>query len=279
MKRSFSQLQSYIACPKRYEFAYVKKLPRGGISAGESFGTSMHNALKRWGEIERDKGHKGDPEPVDRSGGLRYGAGKGDQLKLFMNDDEEPTEQKPLSLETLLYFWRQSFVVEGYPSRVEAQEAMLRGEKILELYFAWWQQAERQVVAVEKGFTLDVDGLRLAGRFDRIEAAADSLKVYDFKTSRPRNQTEVDADLQLSIYAIACEEVFKRPCASLSFLFLNPEGIQEISTTRTAEQLEAARQYIKTIDHEILSGHWQPTPGVEVCGRCAYKNVCPAAIK
>ena len=51
MALSYSQLRRYRTCPRQYEFSNIKKVP-WGISEGESFGSSVHNALKKWGEAE-----------------------------------------------------------------------------------------------------------------------------------------------------------------------------------------------------------------------------------
>lgn len=199
-----------------------------------------------------------------------------DQLHLFT--EEEPSKKVDLTLELLTQFWHQSFIVEGYESRVDAEAARVRGEGILKLYFDWWQQQDAQVLAVEKGFTLDLDGFVLSGRFDRVEKQGNEICVIDYKTSKPRTQQQVDEDLQLSIYALACEQVFAQPCASLSFLFLNEDGMHQLSTTRSAEQLQAAAQVMQELDKDILQGLFEPTPSATVCGRCPYKNVCEAAI-
>ena len=51
MPLSYSQLNLYRRCPRQYEFACIKNLPRL-ITPGESFGSSVHNTLKKWGELE-----------------------------------------------------------------------------------------------------------------------------------------------------------------------------------------------------------------------------------
>lgn len=264
MKRSYSQLQTYEKCPRQYEFAYVKKLPRGGISAGESFGTSMHNTLKKWGEREI------------------YNAqlimkNTADQLHLFM-EEESSQDIQELTVDVLLQFWHQSFVVEGYSSRVDADEARRRGERILQLYFDWWQQHHQPVLIVEKGFTLQFGDLQLTGRFDRVEEGADGIHVIDYKTSKPRTQQQVDEDLQLSIYAIACQEVFGKPCSSLSFLFLNENEISPVQTQRSTQELAQASQIIQQLDQHILDAMFAPTPADSTCAHCPYRNVCDAAI-
>ncbi|MDD5470222.1 MAG: PD-(D/E)XK nuclease family protein, partial [Candidatus Peribacteraceae bacterium] len=185
MPLSYSQLRLYQVCPRQYEFAVIKKLSRP-ITPAESFGSSVHNTLKKWGELEGRKQKK---------------EVRGEQTTMF---DEREHDTSPLSLlpSTLTELWHQTFSPDVYGTRVEADFARRRGEQIMEHFLQWWSQQPRTVLAVEKGFSLAIDGLTLTGRLDRVEQEADGIHVIDFKTSPPRNQKEADADLQLSIYAI-----------------------------------------------------------------------------
>lgn len=202
-----------------------------------------------------------------------------DQLKLFQNDSPPPTPNA-LSPDTLLALWHSSFIVEGHATRMEADFARQRGEQLMQHFFDWWEKEERDVLAVEKGFSLAMDGLKLTGRFDRVEAAGDGVRVIDYKTTKPRPQEEVDADLQLSIYALACQEVFSKPCTELVFLFLNEEGVTERVTHRTESALRDAKKQILALHKNIEEKDFHPTPSKEVCRRCPYKGVCDvAAIK
>jgi len=260
MSLSFSRLSAYRTCPRQFEYEYIKKLPRQ-IRAGESFGSSVHNTLKKWGERE-----------IAVSGKRQAGI---DQLRLFTQEDS--AHHLPLAVETLLEFWHSSFIVEGYGTRVEADMARLRGEEIMQYFFDWWQQREHDVLFVEKGFSLAVDGQKITGRLDRVEKAEGGLKIIDYKTSAVRSQNQADADLQLSVYALACEQSLKQPCSELSFLFLSEEGVTEVVTARTAGQLQDAAKQIRLLEECITSGDFRPTPGREVCRCCPYSNVCDVA--
>lgn len=286
MQLSFSQLSSYDTCPRQYEFAYIKKLPRQ-ISAGESFGSSVHNTLKKWGDIE--------------IGGRESGVGNRQnsfsQTSLFSDDQETAQSQVLLPTPNTLHsFWHQSFIVEGYATKADADVARKRGERLMEGFFDWWKKERREVIAVEKGFSLSLSSdssassdsfvssdssasFILSGRFDRIERCGDGLRIIDFKTGAVRDQKSVDSDLQLSIYVLAAEEMFGLPCVGLSFLFLRDEGITEVTTVRTPKQLEEARARLNGMTREILQANFAPTPSAAACSRCPYRNVCDAAIK
>lgn len=257
MQLSYSQIQLYRTCPKQYEYACVKKIERQ-ITPAESFGSSMHNALKRWGELEMHE----EKEP--------------DQQMLFAEEQSAPQD---LSLAALMRIWHASFSVHGYPTKAEAQEADARGKAILERYHAWWSENRCEVIGVEKGFTMELgDGLTVSGRFDRLERIGNAIRVVDYKTSRVRSQSDIDEDLQLSVYALAVRRIFEADCGELRLLFLRPEGIVALSTFRSAAQLEDAMSILKRTDGRISVAEFDPKASIETCGRCPYRGICPASV-
>lgn len=259
MPLSFSQLSVYRRCPKQYEFAYIRKLERPQ-SPAEAFGSSVHNTLKRWGELEQALS--------DEPGALS------DQQTLFPEPERKP-QHPQLTPDGLLHFWHQCFRFDAYPTRVEADMARLRGEELLRQFFVWWERQPRHVAAVEKGFSIDVGAVTVSGRFDRVETLDHGLRIIDFKTSAPRSQGDADADVQLSIYALACSAVLSRPCAELVLLFLSEDGVTEIVTHRNASQLADARVQLISIASRIEGRDFHATPSLATCRSCPYRTVCP----
>lgn len=260
MPFSFSQLSVYRTCPTQYEFARIKKIPRQ-ISAGESFGSSVHNTLSKWGKIEVERGKRKEDK---------------DQLTLFMDDPEESSLS--LTSDTLSLLWHQSFIVQGYENKKDADRAREKGEAMMHKFFEWWGQKDREVAAIEKGFSIEIDVNTIKGRFDRVEQSEDSVQVIDYKTGSIRSQKEVDEDLQLSIYALASEELFGKPCTELLLLFLHEDGIHEVRTRRSKEQLEKAKKEINVLSEGIDEGVFTATPSESACGRCPYRSICEFSV-
>jgi RecB family exonuclease len=286
MPLSYSQLSTYRRCPKQYEYAYVKKVARA-ISTGESFGSSIHNTLKRWGELEIS--HQAPAAP--------------NQLELFI--DDRPVHRAPLELHTLLTMWRGCFIAEGYASRAEMDMYLLRGEQALRHFFEWWSREKRDVVGIEKSFKWDIKNDEpaatghayrqagivrmdtvISGRLDRVERCATAvatargcaggLRVIDFKSSRPRGQADVDADLQLSIYAQSAAQLWNEPVCELVLLFLGEDECVEACTTRNSSQLKDAQTSIRHIVAGIDAKDFKATPTVEKCRSCPYREICPS---
>jgi len=268
---SYSQLRRYRTCPRQYEFSHIKKIP-WGISEGESFGASVHVALKRWGERELGLGTKDKGQRTKGKGGVRE-----DQLLLFAKEQQGGSHDSKLTMQNLLEIWHQAFVFDTYPTRFEADFARTRGEALMRQFFAWWSQSPRVVVGVEKGFSVDVDGVAVTGRLDRVEQTEQGVRIVDYKTTAPCTQAEADGDLQLSLYAIASEHLFEKPCTELLLLFLSEGSVVERRTARSSSQLKDARTQLKLIRERMEAKDFRPTPSVPVCKRCLYRGICDVA--
>lgn len=284
MSLSYSQLRRYRTCPRQYEFSNIKKIP-WGISEGESFGASVHNALKRWGELElglrtEDLGQRTKGKGL-RTKEKERGVHE-DQMFLFADEHGDGTHDSKLTTQNLLEIWHETFVFDTYKTRFEADFARRRGEELMRQFFLWWSQVPRSVVAVEKSFSLAIDGVTIAGRLDRIERTEQGIRIVDYKTTAPCTQEEADADLQLSLYALASETLFEKPfdsaqgkpCTELLLLFLSESGVVERSTQRSSSQLRDARTQIRLIRERMEAKDFRPTPSVHACKRCPYRGVC-----
>lgn len=260
MKLSYSQLDVFNRCPRWYEYAFVKKLKRP-VSSGESFGSSIHNTLKKWGELELSI--------QNRSVTVQ-------QNSLFADDNQDQAE-KELNLDQLIDTWNKTFSIEGFKTKKEADQAKKKGVEILKHFYEWWSKEEHRVIAVEEGFSILVRDVRLSGRFDRVEKFKDGLRIIDFKTSKEKTKTETDEDLQLSIYALASAEKYKLPCYELMFLHLRLEGCAEIKTQRKTSDLIKAKEKISVLKIKIESGDFDPSPGL-ICKNCPFNRICEAAL-
>ena len=270
MPLSYSQLQLFRRCPRQYEFDVVKGVKRT-ITPGESFGSSMHNTLKKWGELE-----------LELSQDQKSEAGK--QISLLPEENHHGNAPRPLTLQTLRTLWRESLIGQGYATRAEADAALMRGEGMLEEVFRWWNNAQERdasliLVAVEKSFRLSLKGsttpdIVITGRFDRVERTDEGLRIIDFKTTNPRAQQDVENDLQLSIYALAAAEIWKEPVSELILLCMTEDGVTEQKTARSPSQLKDAATMIRLLAERIQTGDYAPTPSVNVCRNCPFRGIC-----
>ena len=125
----------------------------------------------------------------------------------------------------------------------------------------------RDVVAVEKAFSIRLEGFELTGRIDRIDRLYDkTFSIIDYKTGATiPTQREVDKNLQLCFYALAASKIptepFGKPVEKIKLSLYYLDEQEKISTTRTAKQLDDAIKEIFRVKEGIeksdfkCSGH------------------------
>jgi len=233
---SYSRMSTYEDRPLGYRFAYELKIP-DKAKPYFSFGNTMHLSLKRFFEEVQ--------------------AGK------------EP------SLADLKTTYQENWQNEGYVIPSQEHNYRRDGETALEAFYTRYQSAKIVPLHLEWKFTLPVGGHFITGYVDRIDALGDgACSVIDYKTGKPRTQKDVDADLQLSMYALAVRECLGLRAEQLSLHFLQTDEI--ISTARTDTQLSEVVEHVLSVAEAISARKFDPNPDGFKCGRCDYAGICPA---
>ena len=111
-------------------------------------------------------------------------------------------------------------------------------------------------------------------RIDRLPGGG--IEVIDYKTGRISSQKGVDESLQLSIYALACRDALGLGTPERVTLYFT-ESATRLSTTRTDEQLDAARADILARVGRVRAGEFVATPG-DACRWCDYRAMCPERV-
>jgi DNA helicase-2/ATP-dependent DNA helicase PcrA len=182
----------------------------------------------------------------------------------------------PVSLDTLLQLFEKNWIADGYESRGHEEKRRREGREVLTRFFevnsvpAWTVPT-----FLERPFSLKIGQARVTGRIDRIDQLEDgTYEVIDYKTGSSKKDTDLERDLQLSLYALACRESLGIAVSRLSLYFIDDNV--KISTTRTGEQLEQCRSEILELVEEMLKSDFQPTPGFH-CRFCDFRLICPVA--
>ncbi|MBI4100611.1 ATP-dependent helicase [Candidatus Microgenomates bacterium] len=237
---SYSQIEAFMNCPLHYKLKFILKIPTPPSSA-QSFGISLHAALRDF-----------------------Y------RLKIT---DKNPGEEKLLAL------LKENWVGEGYKSKKHEDLLFQQGERFLHEFWLKTKDSQITPLALEKSFVFPLRSFRVVGRLDRVDSLGDGkIEIIDYKTgSRPPSQKEVDQNLQLTIYALAATEVLEPPLGKkpeevfLSLYFF--ENSQKITTVRTKEQLEKAKEEIFSWAEKIAQSDFRCTKS-ELCKYCEYKLLC-----
>ena len=234
MRLSYSSINTYETCPQKFRFQYEDRLPTS-TSPALAFGDSLHQALHRFHSR---------PVPV---------APSADELQ-----------------EMLESVW----VREGFSDPSEERMYLDHGRQVLAQYHRENAPMYRIPAALEFRFTIDIEGVQLAGVIDRMDRIpGGGYEIIDYKTNRRLPpQERIDRDLQLSIYAVAAKEVWGIEPERLTLYYLLPG--QRMSTTRTAVDAEDLRRRIGTVAERIGAGMFEPREN-PLCDWCEFQALCP----
>lgn len=235
-KLSYSQIETFHKCPLQYKFRYLLKIPTKS-KAALSYGQTIHQTLYQFHQLE----------------GARL---------------------RP-NLDKLIQLYEKNFIDEGYDSLSYRQARYDQGKRDLKRYFHAYQQKLEKPILLEQPFRLQLDGLEIVGKIDRIDKLSDgSLEIIDYKTGSEKTQKQVDADPQLSLYHLAATESLQLNISRLSLYFL--ETGNKISTTRSSKDIDKTKQKLLNSIEQIRSSTFKPKPGSPMpCEFCDYKQICP----
>jgi RecB family exonuclease len=245
---SYSSLSAYAACPLRYRFAYVERIPGPERPrAPLVFGSMAHAAFEAFMLERRERVRRGERVP-----------GRADLERLF----------------------RAQWHPEQFESAETGATFEVRVANLLDGFWAGEQERDGATIAEELGFELALpasDGaepVRLFGVIDRIDRLpSGGVEVIDYKTGRPWLPEALADNLQLTIYALACRDglgLGTPERVTLDF----PEVPVRLSTVRTNAELDAARSALATRVLPIRAGEFEARPG-GACRWCDYAGICP----
>ena len=236
LKLSPSSVMGYRSCPQQFLFQKLWSI-EGEAKATLTFGRVVHSTIRR-AMAEMKKGNLLRFEEVQRIYENEWSA-------LGFEDDYQEQEYKKDGLEQLRTF--HAAVLEALP----------------------------EILEQEKGFELDLENnVIVKGRIDQINSlGSKNVEIVDYKTGKPRKESEAKKDLQLSIYAIAAKEILELNPVRLVFHYLQNNERQE--TTRDAKQLAEAQTIVQEAAAEIRAGKFTAKLGFH-CRGCSYKPICPA---
>jgi putative RecB family exonuclease len=243
---SVSQVNAYLACPLKYRFQYVDRIPRPWRAAAMAFGSSVHAAVE-WFHRERLAGGTRDLTEV---------------LKVFDAD------------------WYAQNVEPLVFSERESREGLAeKGRAMLQLYVESANGV--RPVAVEQPFELDLADpetgevleVRLRGVIDLIE---EGDVLVDLKTAgRTLEAGGLERHLQLSTYALAYLLLRGNvPKLRLDMLLKTVKPrLERHETTRSVEDLSWTARLIREVALAIETEHFFPNPSWR-CTECEYFVHC-----
>jgi RecB family exonuclease len=142
---------------------------------------------------------------------------------------------------------------------------------------------------------VDIGGVSLKGRADRIDVGPEGLVVVDYKRTNAASLKHIERDglVQLQLYAVAASRVLGLPVAGglyrslkdgsdRGFMLAGVSGAFKaadvVEPGRLEELLETAVGEARRVAGEIREGRIEQTPSTDACRYCAASGFCVRAV-
>lgn len=238
---SYSQIQTFDICPLHYKLKYILNVPTPDSSA-QVFGTTLHALLK--------------------------------EFYLSAVDGENP------HIEDVEKMLKKLWMSTGYDNKAHAEAAYKKALAVLTQYLKENYNPKKLPIALEIPFNIPISKtLHIGGRIDRIDRIdEETLEIIDYKTgANIPDGKELLKNFQLTLYGLAASEIrdplFHAQPEHLKLSLHYLEKNVKLTTTRTLEQLQKAKEEIISKAREISESTFQCNGGM-FCANCEYKMLC-----
>jgi len=236
---SATDIDTYRACPLRYKFARVFRIPQEP-TLHQRFGIVVHQVLER------------------------YHAG---------SDDGTVGGSLSNLLGLLDAGWRRG----GFGESDEERQLRGKAAAALASYHARAQSEESQPIWFERQFTFKLGPHLLRGRVDRVDRLpSGEYELIDYKTGRPKTPDQLLDDVQLSLYAIGAREAWSLEGSRQAYYYLLDDEKVSVPGDEL-ERADWIRGVAVEVAEGIRAQEFEPTPSVAACSMCDYRLLCPAA--
>ena len=241
---SYTALNTYLQCPRKYAFRYVEHAPVERLGACFPFGRAFHAALS---ERARNGRNMSEREVCD----------------VFEDFFKVETE----AAENLVY----------KPS--ETYDTLLQtGFKMVETACRNWQD-DYTVKSVAEPFSVTIPGVErpLIGEFDLVVEDGGSETVVDWKTSSSRwPMGKADYERQATAYCYAYRAKYRRSPLFRYDVITKAKQPQVGSwyTVRREDELSRFEELCRQVDGCVKAGIFYRNESQMNCGDCPYRNRC-----
>ncbi len=236
LQLSASAIECYCKCPMQYLFQNMWSI-RGGPRATMTFGSVMHTTIKEF------------------VGGM--------------------AKNGRFSFEDVLAAYDREWYSLGFPDDYQEEEYHKAGREQLQNFHSSYMAAPPDLLHQEKSFELHLDhDVIVKGRMDQVNRlGSQKVEIVDYKTGKPKDAKKAKDSLQLSVYALAAQEVLELKPERL--VFYNLTTNEAIATERDAKALAKTKQTIYEVAGQIRASEFPAKPSF-LCVYCDYRSLCPA---
>jgi putative RecB family exonuclease len=244
---SHSRIETFETCPKKYEFCYIIKPPKGPDGIEAFMGSRVHDALE-W----------------------LYG-----EVKMCRHPDEEDV------VERFRAVWDAEWKDDIRIVRAgrTADDYFAVGEKALRTYYRRYHPFDQATtVGLELRVKLPLDEEHeITGFVDRLDKVSDGVwEIHDYKTAAGLpTQDDADANRQLALYELAIRQMYP-DVRDVTLVWHYVVNDCEVRSSRTPEQLADLREQVLESVKRIEAQRAFPAHTSALCDWCEYRPLCPA---
>ena len=182
------------------------------------------------------------------------------------------------SLEHLMSLFEQSWRRAGFTDANDDLQFREKAVAALRRYYALDREREGDPVWFERSFSFKLGPHLMRGRVDRVDRLPDGrYELIDYKTGKPKRQSELREDVQLSLYQMGARESWQLDTSAQSYYYVLDN--EKVPVEHSDDELARVRETVGTIADGILAQEFEPKPSYELCSFCDYRIICPAAEK
>jgi ATP-dependent helicase/nuclease subunit B len=212
----------------------------------------------------------------------------GSQKKLFNLSPDDLNQIINQAIMTALSSVKQ-LNLDSFPHLIQEIE-QTRLQRLILNCLEWEKQRPSfAIAAIEQSYSINLAGLEIALRVDRIDQVDNKKWVIDYKSSLPANKPWYEdrpKEPQLLLYALLDEQIntlllmqVKTGTVLCSGLSEEKQDIKGISGLKKEETWVNSRDtwqiQLTTLAQEILTGHCPPQPAhITLCEQCDFQNLC-----
>lgn len=235
LRLSATAYDTYLKCPLQFKFSHILQVPTPEKTYF-NLGTAVHSVLE--------------------------------QLSILEKDGVVPTEE--IALQILEKNWNSN----AYTSKKKEQEDLDDAKKMIQFYLGWTKENKNKMVDVEKKFQLEIEGITVAGRIDRIEQTpSGEFCVVDFKTGNTtKSANAIKEDTQMNLYALAIQQMYKILPEKTSLFYLKKEKM--VDNLIKIDGVGAVKAKLTDITKAILSEDFEARPEKNACFNCQFRSIC-----
>lgn len=245
---SYSQLNVYESCPRKYEYAYILRIPTKG-NASTAFGTTVHNTLKDFYTL------------LLRS------------KESLVGIVEAPTKDELLAL------YEKNWIRSGYESKKQEELRKKAGKTIMKMYFDKVYSSKETPLRLEESFGVHFGDVVFSGKIDRIDLVGEKngiqeVCIVDYKTGSEKDASEIKKDLQLPLYALVAEGKFGLKVVGAKYVFVETGNVVDVNVSQ--ERREEAKEKLISSIESVKTGNFKASPGFG-CRYCDFNSICEYA--